>query len=114
MSFPTVAKNQMLDGLTVDRVRLHSGDPGSDGTANQVGSLVAATFSAASSSSRVLSAAVDFTGLSASQSVTWFSVWLNAGTVYKGKGQITSGDVVANAAGNYTLTVATALTLADS
>lgn len=111
MPFPTVALNQMLDGLTVDRVRLHSGDPGSDGTANQVGSLTAATFSAAASGERVLSANVDFTGLTANQSVTWYSVWLNAGTVFKGRGQITTGDVQANAAGEYRLTTATKLTL---
>ena len=114
MPFHVVAKNQMLDGLTVDRVRLHSGDPGTDGTANQVGSLTAATFAAAASGERALSAPVDFTGLGAGQSVTWYSVWLNAGTVYKGKGQITTGDVAANAAGEYRLGVATKLTLSDT
>ena len=86
----------MLDGLTVDRVRLHSGDPGADGTANQVGSLTAATFAAAASGERALSAQVNFTGLTANQAVSWFSVWLNAGTVYKGKAQIT-GDATSNA-----------------
>jgi hypothetical protein len=96
MPFPVAAKNQMLDGLTVDRVRLHSGDPGADGTANQVGSLTAATFAAAASGERALSAQVNF-----------------AGTVYKGKAQIT-GDATANAAGEYTLTTGTKLTLTDS
>ena len=41
-------------------------------------------------------------------------VWLNAGTVYKGKGQITTGDVNANASGAYSLTTACKLTLSDS
>ena len=114
MPLSTVAKNQALDAISVDRVRLHSGDPGADGTANALGSLTAVTLAAASNGSRAFSAQVDFTGLGANQSVTWFSLWLNAGTVYKGKGQITSGDTQANASGAYSLTTACALTLADS
>lgn len=114
MPFNSVAKVQMLDALTVDRIFLHSGDPGSAGTDNQEGSLTAASFAAASGSSRVLASAVDFTGLGALTSITWFSIWLNSGTVYKGKGQITSGDVAANSAGEYRLTTSTALTLSDS
>jgi hypothetical protein len=111
MAFSTVGKNQMLDGLTVDRIRLHSADPGAAGTNNALGSLTAATFSAASSSSRVLSGNVDFTGLGASATVAYYTIWLNAGTVYKGSGQITSGDTTANSSGEYRLTTATALTL---
>jgi hypothetical protein len=111
MAFSTVGKNQMLDGLTVDRIRLHSADPGASGTTAALGSLTSATFSAASSGSRVLSGNVDFTGLGASQSVTYFSIWLNSGTVFKGSGQITSGDTTANSSGEYRLTTATALTL---
>jgi hypothetical protein len=111
MAFSTTGKNQMLDGLTVDRIRLHSGDPGAAGTSNALGSLTAATFSAASSGQRVLSANVDFTGLGASATVTYFTIWLNAGTVFKGSGQITSGDTTANSSGEYRLTTATSLTL---
>jgi hypothetical protein len=104
MPFATTAKNAMLDGLTVDRIRLHSGDPGSAGTDNALGAgLSAATFSAASSAERVLASDVTVTGLSANQSVTHFSVWLNSGTVFRGGFAISAGDVTANAAGEYTL-----------
>jgi hypothetical protein len=104
-TFSVGAKNAMLDSQTLDRVRLHSGDPGSAGTANQLGSLEAATFGSASSGERTLSSDVAFTGLTASQSVTWCSIWDNNGgtPVFKAKAQITSGDVAANAAGEYTL-----------
>jgi hypothetical protein len=112
MGFSTTAKNTMLDALTADRVRLHSGDPGAAGTNNALGAgLSAATFDAAASGERVLSAQVDVTGLAASQSVTYFSVWKNAGTVFEGSGQITTGDVTANASGEYSLTTATKLTI---
>jgi hypothetical protein len=111
MAFSTVAKNQALDAIIVDRVRLHSGDPGASGTSNALGSLTAATFAAASSGSRVLSGNVDLTGLGASASVTYWTAWLNAGTVYKGSGTISSGDTTANSSGEYRLTTATALTI---
>jgi hypothetical protein len=115
MPFSTAAKNTMLDALTADRVRLHSGDPGAAGTANALGAgLVAATFAAASGGERPLSAAVDVTGLAGAQSVTWYSVWTNAGAVFLGSGQITTGDVAANAAGEYRLTTATKLDINDS
>lgn len=112
-SFSTVAKNAMLDALTPDRVRLHSGDPGATGTSNAEGVLTAATFAAAASSARALSSDVDFGGLGANTTITWFSVWdYNSGTpVFLGRGEITSGDLQANAAGQYTLTTATSLQL---
>ena len=112
-AFSTSAKNGMLDALTADRIRLHSGDPGATGTSNAEGSLTAATFAAAASSARALSSAVNFTGLGANQSVTWFSVWDNnsGSPLFLGRGEITSGDVAANAAGEYTLTTATELQL---
>lgn len=103
--FSTTAKNAMLDALTMDRVRLHSGDPGAAGTSNTIAAfgLTAATFAAASGGERVMSGDVAFTGGSAGQSVTHFSIWSNAGTVYQCSGAISSGDVAANAAGEYTL-----------
>jgi hypothetical protein len=103
MPFSSVALNQALDGVTVDRIQLHSGDPGAAGTTNALGTKVAATFAAAGSGQRLLSADVLVTGLSPNQAVTWFSIWLNTGTVFKGGFQITSGDTQANAAGEYTL-----------
>ncbi len=114
MGFSVAAKNTMLDALTADRIRLHSGDPGSDGTANALGAgLSAATFSAAASGERALASAVSVTGLSASQSVTHFSVWQNSGTVFQGSGTISSGDTTANASGEFDLAVGTKLDIND-
>lgn len=116
MPFSTTAKNQALDGITVDAIRLHSGDPGAAGANNQLGAgLSAATFNAAGSSERLMNADVTVTGLSANQSVTYFSVWLTAGAVFKGGFAISSGDVTANAAGEYILKgTTTKLTASDS
>jgi len=115
MPFAVTAKNAMLDSLVFDRIRLHSGDPGAAGTSNQLGAgTSAATFAAASASSRALSSGVAVTGLSANQSVTHFSVWTNAATVFRGSGTISSGDVTANAAGEFTLATGTTITLSDS
>lgn len=117
MPFSTAAKNTMLDALTVDRVRLHSGDPGAAGTNNTIAAfgLTAATFAAAASGERALSSDVNFTGGAASQSVTHWSAWQNSGTVFQGSGTIGTGDVTANAAGEYTLKATnTKLRLPDS
>ena len=102
-TFATTALNLALDAITVDRVSLHSGDPGTTG-ANYITAAgrVAATFNAASGGERLLSADVAFTGMTASQSVTYWGAWLNAGTVFR-CGAILTGDVAANAAGEYTL-----------
>lgn len=104
MGFSVTARNQALDGITVDRVSLHSGDPGTTG-ANYLSAAgkQAATFNAAASGERALSADVSFSGLSAAQSVTHFGVWLNSGDVFKCGAAITTGDVTANASGEYTL-----------
>ena len=113
--FSTTAKNDMLDALTCDEIQLHDGDPGAAGTANRVGDtdgVEAAVFAAASSGSRALNAQVDFSNLSALQSITWISVW-ESGVQFQGKAQITSGDVAANAAGEWSATTATALNLDD-
>jgi hypothetical protein len=103
MAFSTTARNQALDGITCDRVSLHSGDPGTTG-ANLIvgGGKQAATFNAAANGERVLNADVAFTSLGASQAVTHFGVWLAAGDVFK-CGAALTGDQAANAAGEYTL-----------
>ena len=114
MGFSTTAKNTMLDALTVDRIQLHSGDPGADGTANVISDTkVAATFSAASSGERPLATAVNYTGLTPGQSVTYISFWKNDGTVFHGSKAVT-GDQAANASGEYTVKAATTkLSLTD-
>lgn len=112
MGLSTVAKNTALDALTIDAIRLHSGDPGAAGTTSALGAgLSAATFNAASSGSRALNANVSVTGLSASQSVTHFSVWTTAGAVFIGSGTISSGDVAANAGGEFQLATGTTVDL---
>ena len=115
MPFAVTAKNLALDAITVDRIRLHSGDPGAAGISNTLGAgLSAATFNAASSAERVLASDVTVTGLSAAESVTHFSVWLNSGTVFRGGFAITSGAVNADGAGEYVLKATTTkLTASD-
>ena len=114
MGFSTTAKNTMLDALTVDRIQLHSGDPGADGTANVIANTkVAATFSAASSGERPLATAVNYTGLTPGQSVTYVSFWKDAGTVFHGS-KPAVGDQAANASGEYNVKAATTkLSLTD-
>jgi hypothetical protein len=112
MGFSTATKNAMLDAITCDGIRLHSGDPGAAGTNNALGAgISAATFNAAATGSRALNADVPVTGLAADQSVTYFSVWTTSGAVFRGSGTIASGDVAANAAGAYSLAVGTALNI---
>lgn len=103
--FSTTAKNTMLDALGPDYLQLHNGDPGSDGTANVIaGTKQAAAWDAAASGERALSAAEDYSELTPGASITWVSVWDDA--VFLGKGEL-SGDVVANASGEYTVSEAT-------
>lgn len=99
------AKNSMLDAVVIDKIQLHSGDPGSSGISNALGSLTDATFSAAASGARQLSADVSFTGLGASAAVLWFSIWGLTGMIetFRGAAEITTGDNVADGSGNYTL-----------
>jgi hypothetical protein len=117
MPFAVAAKNTMLNALTVDRIQLHSGDPGADGTGNVIAAtMAAATFGAAGTGERTLSTSVDYTELNALQSVTYVSFWdYNAGApVFHGSSAIT-GDQAANAAGDYTVTMTTTkLSLTDS
>ena len=114
--FSATAKNTMLDALTVNQVQLHNGDPGAAGTANRVGSTdgeEAVTLASATGGERAVATAVNFTGLTASQSVTWVSFWNTSGPVFIGKAEVSAGDTAANAAGELTLTTATKLVLAD-
>jgi hypothetical protein len=104
MPYANAALNELIGGLVVDRIRLHSGDPGAAGTDNALGAgLSAATFTLDATGERDLATDVTVTGLAASQTVTWFSVWENAGTTFKGRFQITGGDTSANSAGEFTL-----------
>lgn len=114
--FSNTAKGIMLDALTANLISLHSGDPGSAGSSNEISgggySRQAATFAAASSGSRALSGDVDFT-CTASQSITWIGVWNSTGPVFLGRTPLT-GDVAANSAGEFTVVgTTTLLTISD-
>lgn len=108
MGYSVDAKDIMLDALTVNRIRLHSGDPGASGTDNELGAgLSTAVFDAASSGQRALNADVTVTGLAANQSVTHVSFWNSTGPVFLASAPISSGDVEANASGEYTVRATT-------
>ena len=114
--FSTAAKNIMLDALSPNQIQLHNGDPGAAGTASRVGGAngeAASTYDAASGGSRNVAADVDFTGLTADQPVTWISHWDTSGPTFLGKAEVTTGDVAANAAGEYTVTTDATLNLND-
>ena len=103
--FALAAKHEMLDALDVDRIQLHTGDPGADGTANVISdTMQAAAWDSAATGKRALTEPVEYTGLTPSQAVTWVSVW-KAGepNVFKGKGE-GSGDLAANAEGELNVT----------
>lgn len=88
-------------------MQAHSGDPGASGTSN---ATTAARQPVSWSSPTAdgdfgLASAVNFTGIAASGAVTWVSLWsqLAAGGTWYGNFQLT-GDQVANAAGEYSVT----------
>lgn len=112
--FSTAGKNAMLSGLTITDVSLHTGDPGSAGTANEVSgngyTRLTPTFASPSGGERALSTALDFDG-PANGDATWFAIWDSS--TFLGKGQITSGDTQFNAAGEFRLATGTKLVLTD-
>ena len=86
--------------------QIHSGDPGAAGTSNNHGvTRQAISWTAATSDGDFgLASALNFTGISAGGTCTWISVWSasSAGTWY-GNFQLT-GDTVANASGEFSVT----------
>jgi hypothetical protein len=108
-SFSTDALNEALDGITVDRLSLHSADPGTTG-ANEIGAAgkQAATINAAASGERALNADVDFSGMTGGQTVTHVGFWEhNGGSPIFKAGEALAGDQAANAAGEYTVKATT-------
>ena len=117
--FVAAAKNTMLDALTVDRLSLHSGDPGSAGTANEISggspayARKACTYDAARGALRRLNASVTF-DVPASASVQYVGKWdYNGGTmVFHGSDQVTTESY--GAQGSYIVTGTTSkLSLTD-
>lgn len=80
MPFATTALNSMLDSLTVNTAKLHNGDPGAAGTANELtgGSYAskAVVFGAASSGIRTQSGIATF-DIPAGGSVQYVTFWNN-------------------------------------
>ena len=96
-AFVAAAKNTMLDALTVDRLSLHSGDPGADGLSNELSggtpayARKACVYAAASGGERLLNADVTF-DVPASTSVQYVGKWnYNGGTmIFHGSDQVTT------------------------
>ena len=112
MGFATTALNSMLDSLTVNTAKLHNGDPGAVGTANELtgGTYAskAVTFGAASSGVRTKTGTATF-GVPAGGSVQYVSFW-NSGT-FLWSDQVTTEAFAA--AGTYALSAST-MTLSNA
>lgn len=97
--FGDTAKNTMLDAITPAVMKLHTGDPGTGGTANEYAggsySAQSCAYDAAASGARQLTADVTFAGVSG-ESATWASVWTAGGATWLGNFQLT-GDTTFNA-----------------
>lgn len=84
MSISNFAENALLDAIggtsfsvTTPYLKLHTGDPGEDGTANAAGeyTLKACSFNSAASGSMGLASAVSWTNVSTSETLTHWSLW---------------------------------------
>jgi hypothetical protein len=110
MALNATALDSMLAGLGIDKVSLHSGDPGVAGDGNVVGAATAVTLADAADNGdgkrkRQVSTQVDFTGLTPAASVVNFGWWDDS--VFLGYTPRDSGDAAVNAAGEYSVTTAT-------
>ncbi|MCP4480164.1 MAG: hypothetical protein GY818_18935 [Planctomycetaceae bacterium] len=105
MPFSESAKNLMLDALDITQVSLHSGDPGVDGSSNEItgGSPAYArqniTHAAAATSSRdsTNAPAFDVNGVT----ISYVGYW--AGATFRGSKAVTTPEVFAGQ-GVYNLT----------
>lgn len=76
------ALNQAADSLTLNTIKLHSGDCGADGTANTIaGAEAAASYGAAANGERDVSSAVEV-AVTAGTTVSHFSIWNGATFVF--------------------------------
>ena len=113
----STALDNMINGQTINKISLHSGAPGAAGDQNVVGAATAATFSAAADNGdgkrkRALASQVDFTGLPPGATVANFGLWNNA--TYLGYVSRDSGDATTNAAGEYSVTTGTKITIGNA
>lgn len=96
-----VAANAIAGAIT--HLQLYSGAPGAAGTTNAVGTRVAAT-EAVDADGDITWTNVAFTGLTANQAVAHVGYWsASTGGTFYGSSAL-SGDLAANAAGEYTVT----------
>ncbi|GLP95283.1 phage tail fiber protein [Paraferrimonas sedimenticola] len=90
-------KNEMLNAMAIDSVSLHDGDPGENGTDNELASASYArqscAFNAAVNGSRQLSADVLF-DLANGDAVAWIGYW--EGTTFKGRVDVTDANMTAD------------------
>lgn len=95
--------NGIRAGIT--KMKLHSGDPGSDGTANNTTAAAQTiTWSAATDDGDFgLASAVNFTGGEANGDVTHLSLW-NTGLTQNYGNFPLAGDAAFNSEGEYTVT----------
>ena len=81
MPYATTALNAMLDALTVNTAKLHSGDPGAAGTSNELtgGSYASksVTFGSASSGTRTQTGTAVF-DVPAGSTVAYVTFWNNS------------------------------------
>lgn len=113
MPTTTAGKNDLLSGLNVNEIRLHSGDPGAAGGLNAIsGATGSVTYAAASNGEREIDSPVTGIPIPSATTVSWFSLWeMPAGTL-KAYKQFDQSEVY-NAAGTATVTSAK-FTLADA
>jgi len=116
MAFTDGAKDQMLGAFTANDVSLHHGDPGADGTANEIDSVATdyerktVTWNAASGGERTNSNNVVFNidgGKGDDSKVAYVGLWQEA--VFKGSESVTEENFGAD--GTYTLPENTGITL---
>ncbi|MCZ4602920.1 hypothetical protein O3S80_03865 [Streptomyces sp. Lzd4kr] len=100
VGFSTAAANTHLDnqGTTYPWIKLHTGDPGADGTANAAAEATRkqATWASAASATKTTSADLTWTGVSGTEDYTHFSMWTasTAGS-FGGSGTVTATAVTA-------------------
>ena len=118
MPFTPATKRSMLQSVGVDLVSLHNGDPGPDGTANEISGGGYERKSASfvldgdGAAARLLTADLSFSG-PVNQPITHAGIWRTLGPIFRGAEELTGGTAF-NSDGEYTLKAgATRLSLAD-
>ncbi len=92
MYYTDAAKNTMLNALTINRLSLHTGNPGAAGTDNVYSgggyTYQAATFAPAADGKRELSSAVVFQGVPEA-TVSWVGFWYSS--TFRGAAELDAG-----------------------